>query len=478
MEGLLPIVRHRWTAKSGYKEVLALSLPLILSTSSTTIQHFVDRMFLTWYSPEAIAASVPGGILSFTMMCFFIGTATYTNTFVAQYFGAKQNHKISRAVWQGIYFSLISSAIVFVYLPLAKPIFQLVGHTPEVQILEIQYFRILCLGAPAIFVAAAVSGFFSGRGETWTILWANLAATAVNIVLDYIFIFGKFGLPEAGIRGAGLATLISNYLYALILFSLMLRPAFRKTFQTWKNKQFDAEIFRRLMRFGMPNGVHLMLDLLGFTLFILLVGRFGTIALAATNITFNINSFAFMPMVGMGIAVEIIVGQRLGENNPQLARYGTNSALHLTVLYMGLICLTYLFAPRIYLMPFAANADPVKFKVVADITIKLLYFVAFYSIFDTMNIIFSSALRGAGDTRFVMIISVSLSWILMIVPTYLGTVVFEWGLYATWIFITAYIMALGIVYYFRFRQGKWESMRVIEEPKFIISPNLPEDPTL
>ncbi len=475
---MINYIKNRWRAECGYQEVISLSLPLILSTSSTTIQHFVDRMFLTWYSPEAIAASVPGGILSFTMMCFFIGTATYTNTFVAQYFGAKQNEKIATAVWQGIYFALISSIVVFVYLPLAKPIFQLVGHTPEVQILEIQYFRVLLLGAPAIFVAAAVSGFFSGRGETWTILWANLAATAVNIVLDYIFIFGKFGFPEAGIRGAGLATVISNYLYVLILFGLMLRPVFRKTFQTWKNRQFDGEIFRRLMRFGMPNGVHFMLDLLGFTLFILLVGRFGTIALAATNITFNINSFAFMPMVGMGIAVEIIVGQRLGENNPQLARYGTNSALHLTIFYMGLICLTYLFTPQIYLLPFAANADPAKFKIVADITIKLLYFVSFYSIFDTMNIIFSSALRGAGDTRFVMITSVSLSWILMIIPTYLGSVVFQWGLYATWIFITAYIMALGIVYYFRFRGGKWESMRVIEEPKFIISPNLPEDPTL
>ena len=83
-------IKHRWHAESGYREVLKLAFPLILSTGSISIQHFVDRMFLTWHSPEAIAASVPGGIVSFTLMCLFIGTAAYVNTFVGQYYGAKQ----------------------------------------------------------------------------------------------------------------------------------------------------------------------------------------------------------------------------------------------------------------------------------------------------------------------------------------------------------------------------------------------------
>lgn len=470
--------KKRWYAESGYKEVLALSLPLILSTSSTTIQHFVDRMFLTWYSPEAIAASVPGGILSFTLMCFFIGTATYTNTFVAQYFGAKQYRQISRAVWQGIYFAIISSSAIILYLPLARPIFELVGHDPAVRELEIVYFRILCLGAPAIFMSAAISGFFSGRGETWTIFWANAAATIVNILLDYLLIFGYAKIPSMGIKGAGYATVAANYTYMIILFALMLKPEFLKIYGTWKNKQFDFSLFRRLMRFGIPNGIHFMLDLTGFALFVLFVGRFGTEALAATNITFNINSFAFMPMIGMGIAVEIIVGQRLGENNPQLASFGTTSALHITLFYMSIICATYIFLPQIYLFPFAAKAGPQQFERVAEITVKLLYFVAFYSVFDTMNIIYSNALRGAGDTKFVMFTSVTLSWILMIIPTYLGSVVYNWGIYITWFFITAYIVALGIAYYLRYIQGKWKSMRVIEESPLALSPSLPEDPAM
>ncbi len=470
-------IKERWHSPSGYREVLKLAIPLILSTSSISLQHFIDRMFLTWYSPEAIAASVPGGILSYTMMCLFIGTAAYVNPFVAQYYGAKQFDQIAPVVWQGIYFALFSSVVFFISYPLAEPIFNLAGHAPEVKKLEIQYFRILIFGAPAVFVSQAISGFFAGRGETWTILWVNFSATLFNIVIDYILIFGELGLPSLGIQGAAIATVISNYCAVSLFLIIMLQPKFRKKYQTWKRRQFNFSLFKRLLRFGLPNGMHFFLELLGFTLFILLVGRFGTSALAATNITININSLAFMPMLGMGIAVEVLVGQRLGENKPELARYGTYSALHVTFLYMGTIAITYFLIPEVYIFPFASQADPLQFAEVKRISIALLQFVAFYSLFDTMNIIFSNTLRGAGDTRFVMFTSVSLSWILMIIPTYFGTVVYNWGIYTTWIFLTAYIVVLGFVFYARFLGGKWESMRVIEEAPIVPTRDLPENPT-
>jgi len=271
---------------------------------------------------------------------------------------------------------------------------------------------------------------------------------------------------------------VAGYISATVIFLVMLKSKYRNRYGTLKNNKFNLALFKRLMRFGLPNGVHFMLDLFGFTLFILLVGRFGTLALAATNITFNINSIAFMPMIGIGIAVEIIVGQRLGENQPKLARFGIYSALHLTFLYMGTIAATYLLFPKIYLLPFAAQADPQQFMLIQRTTIVLLYFVAFYSIFDTMNIIFANALKGAGDTKAVMIISVSLSWTTMIIPSYLASVVYNWGLYVTWCFITLYIALLGIVFYIRFLGGKWESMRVIEEAPVVVVPGLPENPTI
>ncbi|UCE06028.1 MAG: MATE family efflux transporter [bacterium] len=468
-------INHRWHAQSGYREVLKLAFPLILSTGSITIQQFVDRMFLTWYSPEAIAAAAPGGIVSFTLQCLFIGTAAYVNTLVAQYFGAKQYDKIAQAVWQGIYFSFVAGIFFLSYIPLAKPIFNFAGHSPEVRALEIQYFKILCVGALPVFIIAAVSGFFGGRGETKIIMWVNILATAVNIVLDYLLIFGHLGLPRLGIKGAAIATVLAAYTSATVILLTMFKSRYRMKYATLKNNKFNFLLFRRLMHFGLPNGIHFMLELFGFTLFILLVGRFGTLELAATNIAFNINHIAFMPMIGVGMAVEIIVGQRLGENQPKLARYGTYSALHMTFLYIGTIAMTYVLFPKIYLLPFAAQADKSQFILIQRMTIILLYFVAFYSIFDTMNIIFACALKGAGDTRWVMIASVLLSWITMIIPIYLASVVYNWGLYVTWSFVTLYIVMLGIVFFLRFLGGKWESMRVIEEVPMGIKHNLPEN---
>jgi MATE family multidrug resistance protein len=323
---------------------------------------------------------------------------------------------------------------------------------------------------------AAISGFFGGRGETMILMWVNIIATGVNVVLDYLLIFGYAGMPELGMQGAAIATVIANWAGAIILFYWMLRPKFRLAYGTHRNRQFRPALFKRLMRFGLPNGGQILLDLLGFTLFILFVGRFGTSALAATNIAFNINSIAFMPMIGVGIAVEIIVGQYLGDNNPKMARYSTYSAFHLTCLYMGLMALSYVLIPSLFIYPFSMHSDPQQFGEVREMAIVLLRFVALYSLFDTMNIIFANALKGAGDTRQVMKICVVLSWVTMIIPSYFSSVVYNWGVYVTWCFVTLYITLLGIVFYLRFLQGKCESMRVIEEVPFTLPPNLPENP--
>ena len=107
-------LKHRWNTESGYREVLAVAIPLILSTASWSVQHFVDRMFLAWYSPETIAAAMPAGMLNFSMVSIFMGTAGYVSTFVAQYYGAKRFHRIGPALWQGVYMSLIGGLLILI----------------------------------------------------------------------------------------------------------------------------------------------------------------------------------------------------------------------------------------------------------------------------------------------------------------------------------------------------------------------------
>lgn len=474
---IVTAIRHRWNSPGGYRELLRIAIPLILSTSAWSIQHFVDRMFLTWYSTETIAAAMPAGVFNFTIMSLFIGTAGYISTFVAQSYGAKQFRNIGPIVWQGIYIAIIGGIFHFLLIPLAKPIFGFIGHAQDIQSLEIIYFQVLCMGAFPAIASSALSGFFSGRGKTWPLMWINVSVTAINIVLDYFLIFGNGGFPELGIKGAAIATVISAYVGFLIYLIIILRPSFCKEYCTLSGWKLEFSLFRRLIKFGFPNGVQFFIDMAGFTAFLMIVGKLGRDSLAATNIAFNINNLAFMPMIGFGIAVSVLVGQHLGNDKPELARKSTYSGFHITIFYMSAMAILYLTYPELFIKPFVVGSKPQALASIREIVIVLLKFVAVYSIFDTFNIIFAAAIKGAGDTRFVMRMLGILSVCLLIIPSYFALIVWKLSIYTGWAIVTIYIIALGVAFYIRFLGGKWKEMRVIEKQTPGLPSTFAETPT-
>ncbi len=205
-----------------------------------------------------------------------------------------------------------------------------------------------------------------------------------------------------------------------------------------------------------------LVDTAGFTLFILVIGSLGVINLAATNIAFNINTIAFMPMLGGGIAVSVLVGQYLGKNRPDVAQKSAYSAFHLTFAYMGTIALLYVLVPNIFIFPFTSKTDPADFKLIKDLVVTLLRFVAAYSLFDTMSIVFESAVKGAGDTHFVFKMIGLFSVFVLVLPSFIFIKFLHGGLYAGWLIASIYIAGLGFIFFFRFLSGKWKSMKVIE----------------
>ncbi len=452
----------RWRAEGGYREVLRLAIPLIISTGITSVLYFTDRMFLTWYSAEAIAASMPASMVTQSFMSFFLGVAGYTSVFVAQYYGAAKYNRVGPVIWQGIYISIAGGILIIGLMPFAKTIFNFFGHDPLIQHQEIIYFRVLCLGGIPALASSAISGYFSGRGKPWPVMWVNCVGGVVNIVLDYAMIFGKLGFPEWGIKGAGIATILASTSTLVMFICLMSAGSQNRVFHTLKGWKPDLELIKRIMRFGLPAGTQFFLDMASFTVFLLILGRLGTVSLVASNIAFNINSLAFMPMIGCGNGVSVLVGQFLGKGRADLAEKSSYSGLHVTFIYMVLISIAYVLIPGIFIAPFAAKADPAVFPEIADLSIILLRFVAVYSIFDTLSIIFSSALKGAGDTKFVMYMTVTIGWVIMVIPTYLSIYVFKLGIMTCWLFATLCVITLGIGFLLRFLNGKWKTMLVIE----------------
>jgi MATE family multidrug resistance protein len=461
--------KQRWCQEGGGRELLRLALPLILSSSFWTLQITIDRALLSQYSSDAVAAAVPAAVLYWTFFALLQNTASYATTFVAQYTGAGRPHRVGPAVWQALYFS-VAGGILFVGLqPLADHFAAWGGHSAAIQDLEATYFRILCFAALPALIVAAANSFFAGRGDSWTVLLNDAAGLTVNAVLAYVLIFGHWGFPALGIVGAGWATVAGSATSAALALTLLFRRKYREVYQTLAGWRLDLDLFRRLMRFGLPNGVQWMLDALAFTMFIFLVGRLGDVELAATNIAFSINMVAILPMFGLAQAVTILVGQRLGQDRPDVAERSTWTGFRLAWLYITTVAVLYLVTPEFFLY-FFRNEEPGKGLLVAALVPVLLRFVAVYSVFDSLNLVFSFALRGAGDTRFVTIVALGLAWPIMVIPTWAAWY-FGWGLYWAWAFASAYIIALGFTFLLRFRTGKWKTMRVIEQQET-------EEPTL
>lgn len=248
---------------------------------------------------------------------------------------------------------------------------------------------------------------------------------------------------------------------------------------------------RDLFKFGGPSGLQMFLDVAGFAAFMMMIGWIGQRELAATNIAFNLNTLAFIPVIGVGIAVSTLVGHRIGEGRPEIAEKSVRKGFVLAGGIMLMFGAIYTLAPQVLLAPYeyganqslteaaitearaddsatsTATATKPDFAEVRAVVIILLRFVAIYSFFDAMAIIFGSAIRAAGDTVFSMLVTFLCAWGLLVLPTYLtwqylGANRERELLFWSWIWCSIYVTTLGFIYVARFAGGKWKRMSVIE----------------
>ena len=450
-----------WRGDAGGKEVLALGFPLILSMMSVTIQHFVNRIFLTWWSAEAVAGVTTGGFAIYVLTGLFNGTAEYATPFVSQYVGAKREDRIGAVVYQAAYFASLAGVIGWLLSYFVTPLFDAVGHAPSIRVHEIAYARIMLQGTFPVVLMVAFSTYFAGRGRTRVVLGVTIFATAVNVLLDWILIFGNLGFPALGTVGAAYSTVVSQTLGALAYLALILNAPERMA-HGFLDFRFRPQIFVRLLKLGVPSGLQPSLEILAFTLFMFVIGNIGVAPLAATAIAFNLNTIVFLPAVGLSYGVSTLVARYLGMQRPALADRAIKAGLVISQVYMVVCSAAYLLLPGFLLAPYAAGADPASFEEVSRIATVLLRFVAFYSIFDMINLVCAGGLKGAGDTRFPMTATVLASWVVMLFPTWWFCVRGGEGVYVAWTFATLYVVVLGTVMFVRYRKGAWQSLRVIE----------------
>jgi MATE family multidrug resistance protein len=454
-----------WDRASGGREVLRVAAPLVVSSLSWTVMTFIDRMFLNWVSGTAMDAAFTASIAWFAILALPLGICSYTNTFVAQYEGSGQHDRIGLVVWQAIWIALGLGTAFLIVIPLAPAMFGFAKHSPEAYGYEVEYFQILSACGPAMLIAQSGSAFYSGRGQTWVVMVVDAAAALLNVVLDYAWIFGYYGFPEWGVAGAAWATVVATWIKAIVYVLLPLQRRHRSRFGIIAGLRWDPELLRRIVYFGWPSGFQMLLDVMGFTVFIFMLGGLGPVAKQATSLAFSISSLAFMPIYGLHIAVSVLVGERLGENRDDLAARATLTSMQIAWGYMAVISLLYALLPGIFLHGFfrdgiAASAEQAA---VRDLAATLLLFVAVYNLMDATQMIYVGALKGAGDTQFLLRVSLVLATLLGTF-SYLSVEVWKLNVFGCWTLIVFWCLIAAVTYFIRYRQGKWRTMRVIDMP--------------
>ena len=445
--------------KTSLGELWFLSCPLIVTMAAQVVMQFVDRMFLAWYSPEALGACVPGGMLAMTFGALFVGLSGYTSVFISQFNARKKRASVTLSLWQGIFLALLSAVILASLTPAGRALIYAFGHAEEVRVLELKYFTILNLFSGLAILNNALASFFNGRGKTKTPMYVALVGNAVNILLDYVLIFGKLGLPALGIVGAAWATVLGGACMTVIFCVLIFARPIRRTFKISRLAGFYKPIFTRLVRFGLPNGFGILMDVISFTLFTFMVGNIDSISLQASNIVMSMQPVVFMVLIGMGSGIQILVSKYQGLNRPDQSVQVVKNSCRLGYAYAGGVALLFFFGSPLFIHLFIPAGTEHGVELAAK-TWPLIKLVSFFVLGDATYLIFGAALRGVGDTKFFMRIMMGCAWLMLIPGTWL--LVYKLSASVTWVWswLTFYAWLTAVFMVVRFARGTWKSIRV------------------
>lgn len=448
-------------------ELFRVAVPLMVSSGSQSLMNAADRIMLAGCSEAALAAVTPASMLHWTVICIPLGTVLYANTFLSQYEGAGRTDRMMASLWQSIWLAVFSGFLLLACIPFTRFVLGFSGHPPEVVELESQYFNILCAGCPVLFVSTALSCFFSGRRKTAVVMTISILAVLLNFVMDYLLVYGIGPFPELGIRGAALATVGARCVELLVYCVLLVRESRRLKLPLWEECRVDRGLLRRFLQFGIPSGLHFFVDNSGFTAFLMLVGRLSSTALAATNLAFSVNGLIFVPLLGFGTAIQTLVGHHLGAGKIDCARRTTRNAVILGLTWTGVTGLLLIVFPKQSLWPFFFFADRsdgrgVDIAGLAAESHVLLNFVAVYSVFDALAVVFSSALRGAGDTLYPMVMILGCSWLVMVLPAWLVVHSDGASLTKLWMASSANIVLAGLLMLMRYLSGRWTKIQLVD----------------
>ncbi|NJE31123.1 MATE family efflux transporter [Thermococcus sp. 18S1] len=453
-----------------------LAWPAIMGNISQTLLNLVDMMMVGQLGALALAAVGLGGQVSWFMMPIMAAVATGTLALVARFVGAKDEESAVLALEQSLYLAFLLGIPVMLFgWVFGDDILRIMGAKPDVVALGYEYIKVLFAFYPIRFAGFTAFSALRGAGDTKTPMKLGILMNVVNAVLDYLLIFGKLGFPKLGPVGAAWASgigITTSFLIGLyLLWSGRLVLRFRPS---WS---FHLDMAGRILRIGIPTMVERGIFSFYNFIYMSIVTRFGTVALASHQVGLRVESIAYMPAFGFNVATSALVGQGLGEGNPEKAERTVYEALKMVGVFMAVMAFVLIAFPRYLVMPFISPSDPNYGEVMRLASIYLII-VGISEIPLGWLFVLGGALRGAGDTKTPMYITAVSKLLFRIVPAYIlgfgftippfeilgitfpGFTFEGLGVIAAWIAMSLETFTTAALFWWAFKRGKWKYVKV------------------
>jgi MATE family multidrug resistance protein len=452
---------------------LGLALPLAAGFGVNWAMQFTNRLFLSWYSPDALAASLPAGMLVYTMQAFFTVSVGYVGAFAAQHLGADEPEEVGAMAWPMLWLAVAAGLLALLVIPLSGQIFRLYGAEPAVT------SDMATLGGwylaetlPAVLFSG-LSGWFGGIGRTRLVLLLSVGVCVLSVLLNRWLIFGGLGVPALGLHGAGLATLLASTGGTIAALAVFFAPAQRQRFGTWRRRNIDPRRWWRFCRAAVPRGATEALEMVSVVLFTVAVAHLGSESLAANNLAFSLYLVFLIPLIGLGQGVTIAVGQAVGAGRIDVARAVARRATVVVLSVLAVAAIAFLVFPQTLLRthvdidPLDPIGSAARWERIIAQAVPLLAIAVVMAFADGLHIVWRFAVQGAGDTRWPLAVLTSAAFLVLGLPALALTrlVPPEWWqqigippLTGCWLLFACYLWLIAAVMWWRFHRGPWATM--------------------
>ncbi len=424
------------------RPTLRLALPLILAEIGWMSMTIVDTVMVGHlsYSAEAIGAVSISSSLFIVFAFFGEGVLIGLDTLVSQAFGAGRREDCHRSLINSIYISLALAPLLAIPVWILPRYYERFGVTHPVAVLAAPYMRTLSVGLLPLLLYFAVRRTLQGMNMVRPIAFALVTSNLVNLIGNYVLIYGKLGFLAYGVTGSGIATAVSRtYLASVLVAYLLWYDAKHKTELLKTPIQPDLTRIRRLISLGLPAALQMTAEVSVFAMVASLIARLGAIAQAGHQIALNTVSFTYMVPLGLSSAAAVRVGQAIGRGDPEGARDAGNTAIMLGASFMSAMSVALLVFPRYIARLYTSDE-----MVIHAATILLVAGAAF-QLFDGVQTVSTGALRGTGDTRTPMVCHFSGYWLLGL-P--FGTWLCfrrHWGALGLWVGLSLALIVIGVL---------------------------------